>query len=58
MSFKKYISKESISKFPINHFKGDIIIIDKPAGIVMHPGAGNYNKTLVNALIFYDKDSR
>ena len=29
MSFKKYISKESISKFPINHFKGDIIIIDK-----------------------------
>ena len=23
----------------------------------MHPGAGNYNKTLVNALIFYDKDS-
>ena len=29
MSFKKYISKESISKFPINHFKGEIIIIDK-----------------------------
>ncbi len=33
----------------------DILIIDKPAGISMHPGAGNYDKTLVNALINYDK---
>ena len=35
----------------------DIIILNKPAGIVMHPGAGNYNNTIVNALINYDKDS-
>ena len=35
----------------------DLIVLDKPAGIIMHPGAGNYDKTIVNALIHYDKDS-
>ncbi len=35
----------------------DIIIIDKPAGIVMHPGAGNLDNTIVNALINYDEKS-
>lgn len=29
----------------------DIIVIDKPAGLVVHPGAGNETGTLVNALI-------
>ena len=29
----------------------DLLIIDKSAGISMHPGAGNYTKTIVNALI-------
>ena len=32
----------------------DLIIINKPAGISIHPGAGNHDKTLVNALINYD----
>ena len=32
-------------------------MINKPAGIIMHPGAGNYDKTIVNALMYYDKDS-
>ena len=31
----------------------DILIINKPAGIVVHPGAGNKSGTLVNALIHY-----
>jgi len=35
----------------------NLLVINKPAGIVMHPGAGNYDKTIVNALIHYDKDS-
>ena len=30
----------------------DILIVNKPAGMVVHPGAGNYNNTLVNALIY------
>ena len=35
----------------------DIIIINKPAGIIIHPGAGNYDNTIVNALMNYDKNS-
>ena len=35
----------------------DILIINKPVGMVVHPGAGNYKKTLVNALMFKYKDN-
>ena len=35
----------------------DLLVINKPAGIIMHPGAGNYDETIVNALIHYDKNS-
>jgi 23S rRNA pseudouridine1911/1915/1917 synthase len=31
----------------------DLIVIDKPAGLVVHPGAGNWTGTLVNALIHH-----
>ncbi len=34
----------------------DLIVLNKPAGIIMHPGAGNYNNTIVNALMFYNKN--
>tara|TARA_B100001564_G_C20571358_1_gene638514 strand:+ start:65 stop:1045 length:981 start_codon:yes stop_codon:yes gene_type:complete len=30
----------------------DILVINKPKGMVVHPGAGNYENTLVNALIY------
>ena len=30
----------------------NILVINKPKGMVVHPGAGNYENTLVNALIF------
>ena len=30
----------------------DILVINKPRGMVVHPGAGNYDNTLVNALLF------
>tara|TARA_B100001057_G_scaffold468429_1_gene527593 strand:- start:1651 stop:2631 length:981 start_codon:yes stop_codon:yes gene_type:complete len=29
----------------------DILVINKPKGMVVHPGAGNYERTLVNALL-------
>jgi 23S rRNA pseudouridine1911/1915/1917 synthase len=32
------------------------LVIDKPAGMVVHPAAGNYSGTLVNALLFHCKD--
>lgn len=35
----------------------DLLVVNKPAGMVVHPGAGNYSKTLVNALLFHCKDS-
>ncbi len=51
---------KKISLKPFN-FKIDIIfedknllVVNKPAGISMHPGAGDYDKTLVNALMYYD----
>ena len=30
----------------------DILVINKPKGMVVHPGAGNYKNTLVNALLY------
>ena len=41
-------------KLEIIHEDKDLLIINKPAGIIMHPGAGNYDKTIVNALVNYD----
>lgn len=31
----------------------DLVVINKPAGLVVHPGAGNANRTLLNALIYH-----
>ena len=31
----------------------DVLVINKPAGMVVHPGHGHYEATLVNALAFY-----
>ncbi len=36
---------------------GEIVVINKPAGLVVHPGAGNWTGTLVNALIHHCGDS-
>ena len=33
-----------------------LIVIDKPAGLVVHPAAGNWTGTLVNALLYYCAD--
>tara|TARA_B100001173_G_scaffold216962_1_gene187481 strand:- start:317 stop:1294 length:978 start_codon:yes stop_codon:yes gene_type:complete len=44
-------------KLNIIYEDDDLLIIDKPARIIMHPGAGNYDKTIVNALVNYNKNS-
>lgn len=31
----------------------DVLIINKPCGLIVHPGAGNQNNTLLNALLFH-----
>ncbi len=35
----------------------DLIVVNKPKGMVVHPAPGNYSGTLVNALLFHCKDS-
>lgn len=35
------------------HEDPDVIVVDKPAGLVVHPAAGNWTGTLVNALIHH-----
>lgn len=39
------------------HEDGDIIVINKPSGMVVHPAAGNPDGTLVNALLYHCGDS-
>ncbi|MBA4395172.1 MAG: RNA pseudouridine synthase, partial [Desulfobacca sp.] len=34
----------------------DLLILDKPAGLVVHPAPGNYSGTLVHALLFHCQD--
>lgn len=34
----------------------DLIVINKPKGLVVHPAAGNYDNTLVNALLYHCKE--
>ncbi len=34
----------------------DLIVVDKPAGMVVHPAPGNYSGTLVNALLYHCGD--
>lgn len=35
----------------------DLLVVNKPKGMVVHPAAGNYTGTLVNALLYHCKDS-
>jgi len=54
---KKASLKPYKYKLDIIYEDEDLIVLNKPAGIIMHPGAGNFNNTIVNALINYDKNS-
>lgn len=42
---------------PLNivHEDSSLIVINKPAGLVVHPAAGHYTGTLQNALLYYDE---
>ena len=54
---KKASLKPFDFKLNIVHEDEDLIVINKPAGIIMHPGAGNYDNTIVNALMHYLGDN-
>ncbi len=40
----------------ILHEDEDVVVIDKPPGLVVHPAAGHPDRTVVNALLFHVKD--
>lgn len=50
------VVKSVAEAIPLNIIYEDdvIIIINKPAGMVVHPGAGNWTGTLQNALLYHD----
>ncbi|MBQ0033863.1 MAG: RNA pseudouridine synthase, partial [Bacteroidales bacterium] len=35
----------------------DVLVVNKPAGMVVHPGCGNYSGTLLTAVAYYLKDN-
>jgi 23S rRNA pseudouridine1911/1915/1917 synthase len=45
-------------KLPLNivYEDEDILVINKPAGMVVHPGSGNYSGTLLNGVAYYLKN--
>ena len=49
----------SAEKIPldIRYEDNDLLVVNKPKGMVVHPAAGNYTGTLVNALLYHCKDS-
>ena len=52
---KKASLKPYEYKLDIVHEDSDLIVINKNAGISMHPSVGNYDNTIVNALMNYNK---
>ena len=44
--------KPSKIKLDIVYEDKDIVVVNKPSGLVVHPGAGNHENTLVNALVY------
>ena len=54
---KKTSLKPYKYKLDIVYEDEDLMVINKPSGIVMHPGPGNFDNTIVNALISREKNS-
>ena len=59
----KYVTRENEEeleplklKLDVIYEDDDILVINKPKGLVVHPGDGHHNDTLVNALIYNEKE--
>ncbi len=50
------VSAENIP-LDIRYEDDDLLVVNKPKGMVVHPAAGNYDGTLVNALLYHCKGS-
>ncbi len=53
---KEYNIKPQNIPLDIVYEDQHIVVINKPSGLVVHPAPGNYDKTLVNALLYHFKD--
>jgi len=53
---ENYIKPKKID-LDIVHEDKDLIIVNKPSGLTVHPGAGNFENTLVNALVYKYKNN-
>lgn len=53
---EKLIVEPEDIKLNIVYEDRDVIVVNKPQGMVVHPAPGNYSKTLVNALLYHCKD--
>jgi len=54
---KEAIPKAQNIPLDIVYEDDDVLVINKNAGMVVHPAAGNYDGTLVNAILYHCKDS-
>ena len=59
MSRPRYETEIIPEDIPLNvvYEDNELLVVNKPAGLVVHPGHGNYHGTLVNALAYYLKDN-
>lgn len=59
MDRPKYENEIIPEDIPLDIFyeDDDLLVVNKPAGLVVHPGHGNYSGTLVNALAYHFKDN-
>lgn len=53
----EYEAKAENIPLDIVYEDNDLIVVNKPKGMVVHPAAGNYEGTLVNALLYHCKDN-
>ena len=53
---REYEAKAEEIPLDIRYEDKSVVVINKPKGMVVHPAAGNYEGTLVNALLAYCKD--
>jgi len=45
------VEPDATVPFSVLHEDADLVVVDKPAGVVVHPGRGNWNRTLVAGLL-------
>ena len=50
----EYANRPEAIPLAIVHEDGELLVIDKPAGLVVHPGAANWRGTLLNALLAHE----